>query len=283
VPLLPALAALVMLAAAARGAPSAEEQRLYAQGLAAWNAGDARGAERAWADGYRVARDPAFLVRMAEAEEKAGASAEARETYRRYLREAPDASDRADIEARIAKLSPTEKPASAAPTPDDGDQPGELGGTAAPEPPAAPAPRAAAVDLEPARKPADDAGSGWNRYNVTAMSAAGATVLLLGTAAFFGAEAASKESDVNRLQGFRDEKTQMPIAYSKVASQYEAALADGRRDAHDARLALIGAAGAAAVSVVFFALDAHLSREATVAVAPTSTAAGATLVAAWRF
>ncbi len=118
------------------------------------------------------------------------------------------------------------------------------------------------------------------------MSAAGASVLLLGTAAFFGAEASSKESDISRLQGFRDEATGAPVAYSKVAGQYETALADGRRDAHDARIALVGAAGAAAVAVAFFVLDAHLSREATVALAPSSPStggAGATLVAAWRF
>jgi hypothetical protein len=273
---LPTLAALVMLAASARGAPSAEEQRLYAEGLAAWNAGDARAAERAWSDGYKVARDPAFLVRMAEAEEKAGATAEARETYRRYLREAPDASDRADIEARLARLVAAAPPGPAAT--DEGEAPGELGGGARPPPPAPPAPRAA-VDTEPARKATEDSGSGWNRYNVTAMSAAGASLLLLGTAAFFAAEASSKESDVNRFQIFRDESTGMPVAYSQVARQYEAALADGRRYAHDARLALLGAAGAAAISAVFFVLDAHLSHEASVAFAPAPGGA----VAAWRF
>jgi hypothetical protein len=286
-PCLPTLAALVMLAAAARGAPSAEEQRLYAQGLAAWNAGDARAAERAWAEGYRVAHDPAFLVRMGEAEEKAGAPAEARDTYQRYLREAPDASDRADIAERVARLAPAPKPAAAGPGEADDEV---LGAVLTPASPPGPAPRAAAVDTEPARKPADDGGSGWNRYNVTAMSAAGASLLLLGTAAFFGAEASSKESDVNRYQSFRDQTTGAPIAYSKVASQYEAALADGRRDAHDARLALVGAAGAAAVAAVFFALDAHFSKEASVALAPISTSGyaggrtpGATVVAAWRF
>jgi hypothetical protein len=271
-----------MLAAAARGAPSAEEQRLYAEGLAAWNAGDARGAERAWSEGYRVARDPAFLVRMGEAEEKAGAPAEARETYRRYLREAPDAADRADIEARIARL--TREGAPSRPTPDDdAERPGELGGGARPPPPpgAAPAAPAAApaVDVEPARKPGDEGGTGWNRYNVTAMSAAGATVVLLGVAAFFGAKASSAESDINRLVGFRDQDTGAPFPYSQVARQYESAMSDGHRYAHDARLALVGAAGTAAISAVFFVLDAHFGHEASLAFAPTSGG----LVAAWSF
>jgi hypothetical protein len=278
VPLLPALAALVMLAAAGRAAPSAEEQRLYSEGLAAWNAGDARGAERAWAEGYRVARDPAFLVRMGEAEEKAGAPVEAYETYRRYLREAPDASDRADIEQRIARLAPAPAPA-----PRDTEQPGELGGAAAPTP-VAPPPRAVATDAEPPAKPAEE-GSGWNAYNVTAMSAAGVTVVLLGTAAFFGAQASSKESDVNRLLGARDEATGVPVEYSKVRTQYEAAMSDGRNDAHAARVVLVAAAGVAVVSAVFFVLDAHFSREANVALAPVPTAGapGGLLAAAWRF
>ena len=71
VPPLPALALIVALAASSRGAPTAEEQRLFADGLAAWSAGDARAAERAWSQGYGIAHDPAFLVRMGEAQEKA--------------------------------------------------------------------------------------------------------------------------------------------------------------------------------------------------------------------
>jgi hypothetical protein len=280
---LPVLTLLAALAASSsmRGAPSAEEQRLYQEGVAAFAAGDARGAERAWAAGYAVARDPAFLVRMAEAEEKAAAPAQALETYRHYLREAPDASDRAEIEQRIARLAPPPAPA----PPEAAEQPGELG-TGADRAEAAPPParRAVVADVEPAR-PATEADSGWNAYNVTAFVAAGAAVALLGTAAFFGAQASSKESDVNRLQTFRDEATGAPAPYSSVAGQYESALADGRRDAHDARLALVASGAAAAVSIAFFVLDAHLhpAGEARVAVAPTAGAHGAALTAAWTF
>ncbi|HTA18465.1 MAG TPA: hypothetical protein VK989_04195, partial [Polyangia bacterium] len=97
------IAAVLMTLAAS---PTPDEQRLFADGLKAFDAGDARGAERAWKEGYAVAHDPAFLVRIGEAEEKADAPAEAVDTYRRYLREAPDASDRADIEQRIGRLAP---------------------------------------------------------------------------------------------------------------------------------------------------------------------------------
>ncbi|HVR01018.1 MAG TPA: tetratricopeptide repeat protein [Polyangia bacterium] len=269
------------------GAPSAEEQRLYAEGLTAFGAGDARAAERAWQQGYGIAQDPAFLVRIGEAEEKAGAPAEAVETYRRYLREAPDASDRRDIEQRVARLAQVGAPAGAARAADPGEEPRELGAAppseAAPAPPASVA-RAIVGDSEMGKRAADDGESGWNRYNVTAMSAAGVTVLLLGTAAFFGAEAASKESDVDSLEGYHDEKTGRPVSYSTVSRQYEGALADGRADAHDARIALLGAAGAAAVAAVFFALDAHHGGEATVAFAPAPrTMSGGAVTASWTF
>jgi hypothetical protein len=278
VPPLPALALIVALAASSRGAPTAEEQRLFADGLAAWSAGDARAAERAWSQGYGIAHDPAFLVRMGEAEEKAGAPAEALDTYRRYLREAPDASDRADIQQRVARLAPP-----AAPARDTAEQAHEFGAGAPAALPTTPAPRDVVADAEPARPATtDDADSGWNRYNVTAMSAVGASVLLLGTAGFFAAEASSHESDVNNLQTSHNQAG-APLPYSTVARQYEAALADGRRDAHDARLALIGAAGAAAVATIFFVLDAHHAADAAVAFAPTPGASGGSLLAAWRF
>jgi hypothetical protein len=278
---LPVLALLVNLAASARAAPTAEEQRLFTEGNKAFEAGDARGAERAFREGYGIAHDPAFLVRMAEAEEKAGAPAEAAETYRRYLREAPNASDRADIEQRIARLAPLAAPAAPAHDPDGPTH--ELGSGVAPTLPTAPAPRATAAvgDAETARPATDDGDSGWNRYNITAMSAAGVTAVLLGTAAFFGAQASSKEGDVNRLLGFRDETTGVPVVYSSVARQYDSAVADGRRDAHDARLALLGAAGAAAVAAVFFVIDGLRTGDAGVALAPVGS--GATFAAAWRF
>jgi hypothetical protein len=281
---LPILALLVNLAASARAAPTAEEQRLFTEGNKAFEAGDARGAEHAFRDGYVIAHDPAFLVRMAEAEEKAGAPAEAAATYRRYLREAPDAADAADIEQRIARLAPP-----AAPREHDPDGPThELGSGVAPTLPTAPAPRpervAAIGDAEAARHATDDGDSGWNRYNVTAMTATGVTAVLLGTAAFFGAQASSKEGDVNRLLKYRDQTTGVPVTYSSVARQYESALADGQRDAHDARVALLCAAGAATVAAVFFVIDGFRTGEAAVAIAPTpGGSGGGGLTAAWRF
>ena len=284
--LLQIAAALMTLTASARGAPSADEQRLFAEGLQAFDAGDARGAERAWKAGYAVAHDPAFLVRIGEAEEKAGAPAEAADTYRQYLREAPDTPPTAPTSSSVSiRLAPPAAPPRAATRAPD--EPTRDFGAAAlprhrrPRPPPAPLPSAVG-GAEMARPAGADQDSGWNRYNVTAMSATGLTVVLLGAAAFFAAEASSKEGDVNRLLTNRDEATGAPVMYSSVAGQYRSDMSDGRRDAHDARLALVGAAGTAALAAVFFVLDG-LHPEASVALAPTPAGAGAVGALAWRF
>jgi tetratricopeptide (TPR) repeat protein len=292
-PTLPALAIILALAASSRG-PSPEEQRLYDEGARAYQAGDARAAEKSWRAGYAVGHDPAFLVHIGEAQEKAGAPAEALESYRRYLREAPDASDRADIEGRIGRLAPAAQetaPMSGAPTTpaappgSPAEETGEFGGSpgapAAPPPRTAPAPRTATGPESPSGPAAAD--SGWNRYNVTAFIAAGASVLLLGTAAFFAAKASSDSTDIDRLVIYRDEQTSAPASYSSVAAQYERAMADGPRHDRYAKAALYGAVGAAAVSVLFFVLDGELNPEPAVALAPSGNGLGAQASWTWRF
>jgi hypothetical protein len=298
------IAALAALAAAPRAAPSAEEQRLFADGLRAYEAGDARAAERAWKAGYAVAHDPAFLVRIGEAEEKAGAPDAAVESYRRYLREAPDAADRADIEQRLARLAPAAAPAAAANAPPEPT--GDFGGAAPPAPPAAapaagatappppkpagppaaaaaPAAPAADADAETDRTRAGDEENGWNAYRITAWVATAATVALLGTAGFFAASAASKNDDANRLITYRDQVTGAPLEYSTVAQRYQTAFDDGQRDDRFAKAALIGAAAGAAVAVTFFILDARREPAGGVALLPAGGSVGALGSWTWRF
>jgi hypothetical protein len=267
---------LVALLAAATGAqrpPTPEEQQRFDEGTRAMAAGDAKSAEHAFRAGYDVAHDPAFLVHVGEAQEKTGTSAEAAETYRRYLREAPDASDRADIEQRIARLAPAAPPAAPA---------AAVPAPVAPTPaPPAPAPAAAARRADTEKPANTEEDSGWNRYNATAMIAAGVTVALLGTAAFFGASASSHEGDANRLIDYRNP----PPEYARVASEYTSAIDDGRSAAHDARVALIAAAATGAVSITFFILDAVLAPGTgpTAAVVPEGHGFAATGGWSWRF
>jgi hypothetical protein len=268
-----ALAATTPAAASpAARTPTVEEQKLFAEGVRLYQAGDGRGAEKAFKAGFALGHDPAFLVRLGEAQELAGAPREAADTYARYLRETPDASDRADIEARVARLTPAAVPAAPAPS---AEVPGELAApgqpapgapevvVAAPPPPVATAPVAApppisqqAKDDEELRALVDENAPRRSRLNVAAWVGAGVTVALLGTAAFFAAKASEKESDVNYLLGNFDGKTGVPIEYALVASRYEADVRDGRRDNRLAKGFALGAGVAALARTALFIVDA---------------------------
>jgi hypothetical protein len=269
--------ALLFALAGPRPAPTPEEQRLFSAGLAAFDAGDAVAAQREWQAGYAIAHDPAFLVRIGEAQEKAKAPALALESYRRYLREAPDATDRADVEQRIARLAPPAAPPPAA------EPVGELGAGPTATLPTTPAPRAeAAVDADAAKQ--DDDDGGWTGPRIGAWSATGATVALLGVAAYFGAQAQSHESDINRLVVFRDQDTGAPTRYTpEVARQYESAMADGRSDARTAKILLLSAAGTAVAATVFFIIDGTRAATGRVAIAPTPGSRGAVGAFTWTF
>ena len=208
------MALLVTLLALANPtkAPSPEEQRLYAEGSRALATGDARGAEKAWQAGYAIGHDAAFLILIAEAEEKAGAPAEALATYRRYLREAPDAADRADIEQRVARLTPGARPR---PLPVRGTNPPASSAGAWPQPRALLPIRDARSRQTSDRHRAPGhagrrTGLGLEPLQRHGVRGRWRDRLLLGTAAFFAAEAASDSNDLNRLLNFRDQRTVPP-------------------------------------------------------------------------
>src|SRR6185295_16470375 len=133
-----ALLSLCWLAAVPGKPPSAEEARLFEEGMRAFQAGNPREADKAWRAGYALGKDPAFLVRMGEAEEKAGAPAEAAESYRRYLHAAPDAADRAEIEQRLARIGVVGALAASPPVADGNEIPGAFGDGGGPAGGAAP-------------------------------------------------------------------------------------------------------------------------------------------------
>lgn len=290
-----------LAAAPADRPPSAEEQARFAEGVRLLQAGDARGAERAFKAGYAVTHDPAFLVRMGEAEERAGAPGEAAESYARYLRQSPEASDRHDIERRIQKLVPAgAQPASPGPTdaaevprslpsgaaagstpvppasgiapagsepaPGGGSTPPPMaaGSSAPPPPPPRPSMAMQATDDEQLRALVDENAPPRSRLNTAAWVSSGVTVLLLGTAAFYGAKAGEKNGDVNRLLGNFNEKTGMPVEYATVAAEYEADVRDGRHDDRMAKGFAIAAGVAAATSIVLFIVDAARSADTPV-------------------
>jgi hypothetical protein len=270
--------ALLILAVTAPGAPaghtpSAEEQKAFADGVRSFETGDARGAERAWKLGYAVGHDPAFLVRVGEAEEQAGATKDAIESYEHYLREAPDASDRGDIESRIRRLAPpgsTSKPGGADTPEEFGASPGSslpVRATAPASGSTGPAVRsvpAVAVSRglqaqddpnEDLRPIIDESEAPRSRLNTTAWVGAGVTTLLLGVAAFYGASAAEKSGDANRLLIYSDPNTGVPTEYKANAQQFESDVRAGQHDDRVAKGLLIAAGVTALASTVLFIVD----------------------------
>jgi hypothetical protein len=269
---IPLVAMVVALAAPAARAPSPMEQKAFTDGLRLYERGDALGAARVWQEGYAAGHDPAFLVRIGEAQEKAGAPAQAIQSYQQYLRESPDAADRDDIEARLRRLAP---PASTAPgqtaAADATATPGEL-----PMPAPGPAPPSATAGAPPAQIPSvpapatpqarDDAREDLrpivdedqparSRLNTIAWVGAGVTALLLGVAAFYGASAADKSGDANRLLTYIDQDTGAPLPYGPNAQQFESDVRVGQHDDRVAKGFLITAGVAALVTGALFVID----------------------------
>ncbi len=101
--------------AEAQAAPTAAQRTraraLYTEGQRQFAAHAYTEALAAFEGAYAQVPNPVVLLGVASAQEQLGQRAEARATLERYLRERPDAPDRAEIETRIAAL-----PAPAAPT-----------------------------------------------------------------------------------------------------------------------------------------------------------------------
>ena len=103
--------AIPSVASAQQAAPSAEQRQrareLYGQGQSHFDAGRFAEAQTAFEGAYQQVPNPVVLLGVASAQERLGNSLDAARTLRRYLRERPDAPDRATIEQRIAQLAPT--------------------------------------------------------------------------------------------------------------------------------------------------------------------------------
>lgn len=83
------------------------------------------------------------------------------------------------------------------------------------------------------------------------------TTVLLAVAAFYGASAASKAGDANRLLVFRDPDSGMPEEYALHAQSFEDTVSAGRRDDRLARSFVLAAGLTAVASAVLFIIDAQ--------------------------
>lgn len=105
-------------AQAQAAAPTAEQRvrarEAYTRGQQLFDAGQFEQAQASFEEAYAQVPNPVVLLGVASAQERRGLRAESRATLERYLREAPNARDREQIEARIATL-PAAPVAAAAP------------------------------------------------------------------------------------------------------------------------------------------------------------------------
>lgn len=89
-------------------APTAEQRvrarEAYTRGQQLFDAGQFEQAQASFEEAYAQVPNPVVLLGVASAQERRGLRAESRATLERYLREAPNARDREQIEARIATL-----------------------------------------------------------------------------------------------------------------------------------------------------------------------------------
>jgi len=272
----------------ARRAPTPAEEQAFLAGTQALAAGDAAAAEKAFREGFALAQDPAFLVKIGEAQEKAGTAKAAALSYRRYLTLAPDASDAEEIRARAEKLDPRaplapETAGSASPpgangagvTGPAGPKPATSASPGAASPGSGTLPRAQTFDLGEIKPDVTLEEHPHSAVNVAAWIGAGTTTALLGVAAVYAAQAASKKDDVNRYQYFTDPDG-TPLEYAAVAADFEKARRDGEHDDRVAKVFLWSAAATGATTIALFVVDALHTPEAPT-VQRTAASAGS-----WR-
>lgn len=112
------------------------------------------------------------------------------------------------------------------------------------------------VDDEESLRAFADEPTPHTRLNVAAWIGTGVTVALLGVAAFYGAKAEEKASDVDRLTRNFDPNTDLPVEYAVVANPYTSAVRDGKHDDRMAKGFAIAAGATAVTTAVLFIIDA---------------------------
>ena len=205
-----------LLLAAAGKPPSAEEQRLFDEGAKAMQAGDAQAADKAWRAGYAIAKDPAFLVHMGEAEEKAGQPAEGARPTDATSRCARCVGPRGD---RAAAGAPRPRGSARRPRPPRRTRsrarsararPCRCRGATSPLPPRVGARGARRRDRPPRQR---RQGLGLERVQHHRLDRDRRDGDALGAAAYYAASAGSAKDDVNQFLRYRDQVTGAPLEY----------------------------------------------------------------------
>jgi tetratricopeptide (TPR) repeat protein len=103
--------------AAASESRLAEAKQHYAAASKFYDLAEYEAALREFKEAYRAVEDPAFLFNIAQCHRRLGQKQDAITFYKNYLRRAPHAANKAEVERRIAELE--RAPAASPPPPDE--------------------------------------------------------------------------------------------------------------------------------------------------------------------
>lgn len=240
-----------------------------AAGDAACVQGDPARAAKEYEEAFRLGSDAAYLRKSGDCYDLSGQAAEAVRWYRRYLDAATSASDRGEVERRIADLEKKSGTGEAG----QGAQGGAPGSTITPPPPP-PKPAAQGVD-----KPSKLKQAAWGMLAATIAFETGGAVM--------GLAAEARSDEVERRLRTLDPTTQRPPVLTPTLNTQLATLEREGRNYQAAAIALWSAAGASAITtIVLFVTDHRMrqqSRDKHVLVAPSLGPRHAGVTAVWEF
>lgn len=236
-----------------------------AAGDAACVQNDPARAAKEYDEAFRLGSDATYLRKAGDCYDLAGQVAEAVSWYRRYLDAATSASDRSEIERRIADLEKGGTGGAA--------QGGAPGGTITPPPPP---PKPAAQGVE---KPSKLKQAAWGMLAATIAFGTGGAVM--------GLAAEARSDEVERRLRTLDPTTQRPPVLTPTLRTQLQTLEREGRNYQAAAIALWSAAGASAITtIVLFVTDHRMrqqSRDKHVLVAPSLGPKHAGVTAVWEF
>ncbi|MFI5040084.1 MAG: tol-pal system YbgF family protein, partial [Solirubrobacterales bacterium] len=99
-----ALGAVLLLSGLGRADERDKAREAYRSAAHHYDFGEYRQALKDFKDAYSHYEDPVFLFNIAQCHRQLGETADAIQVYRAYLRNAPNAPNRAEVEALIARL-----------------------------------------------------------------------------------------------------------------------------------------------------------------------------------
>jgi tetratricopeptide (TPR) repeat protein len=183
----------------------------YEAGKRAYNLGEFDTAIKEWTEGYKIGGDAIFLYNLGQAYRQKGEVKEAIRFYKSYLRESPNATNRAQVEQIIADLEkkpvqPETRPATRPVTPPETQPatrpvtPPETQPATRPVTPPTTRP-VTPPETQPATQPVvppvSGGGSPGKALKIAGLAAGGAGVALVVTGVIFGLQASSLESELN--------------------------------------------------------------------------------------